>query len=193
VGERGKTLRNIAIIVGLALIVWLLPAGATAADVITNVLSVIFMAGLMFFGYRMYMEHRATLFDLEDRTRVLLYGSAYWKEIIDFAALVRHGVIAAADLELLTWVDDPETAFATLTRQLARIRCDEGIAFAPSRHARQTPQTSSGSTATRCPAASRPVVSSTTSPTSSWPTTTGGRTADISPCQRWRSVPQMPA
>ena len=64
---------------------------------------------------------------------------------------------------------------------------------APSRHARQVPQTSSGSTATRCPAASRPVVSSTTSPTSSCPTTTGGRTADISPCQRWRSVPQMPA
>jgi predicted Rossmann-fold nucleotide-binding protein len=67
------------------------------------------------------------------RIPVLLYGSGYWKEIIDFAALVRHGVIAAADLELLTWVDDPQTAFATLTRQLARIRCDEGIAFAPSR------------------------------------------------------------
>jgi hypothetical protein len=67
------------------------------------------------------------------RIPVLLYGSAYWKEIIDFSALVRHGVIAAADLELLTWVDDPETAFATLARQLARIRCDEGVAFAPSR------------------------------------------------------------
>jgi uncharacterized protein (TIGR00730 family) len=67
------------------------------------------------------------------RIPVLLYGSGYWKEIIDFDALARHGVIAAADLELLTWVDDPGTAFATLTGQLARIRCDEGVAFAPSR------------------------------------------------------------
>ena len=74
--ERNKHLVNIAIIVGLALIVWLLPGGATGAAVISNLLSVIFIAGLCFFGYRMYMEHRVTLFDLEDRMRTVLYGSA---------------------------------------------------------------------------------------------------------------------
>jgi hypothetical protein len=74
--ERGKNLRNIAIIVGLALVVWLLPGGETAARVVSNVLTVIFMGGMLFFGYRMYMEHRVTLFDLEDRMRTLLYASA---------------------------------------------------------------------------------------------------------------------
>ena len=72
--ERGKTFRNIAIIVGLALVVWLLPGGETGANVISNLLSVIFLAGLCFFGYRIYMEHRTTLFDLDDRMRILLYG-----------------------------------------------------------------------------------------------------------------------
>jgi FtsH-binding integral membrane protein len=73
--DRGKHLRNIAIIVVLALVVWLLPGGSTGAAVISNLLSVIFLAGLLFFGYRMYMEHRITLFDLEDRMRTLLYGA----------------------------------------------------------------------------------------------------------------------
>jgi hypothetical protein len=45
---------------------------------------------------------------------VLLYGSAYWNEIIDFQALVRHGVIDAADLGLFTFADDPEAAFGLL-------------------------------------------------------------------------------
>ena len=74
--ERNKNLVNIAIIVALALVVWQLPGGNTGAAVISNVLSVIFLGGLLFFGYRMYMEHRITLFDLEDRTRTILYGSA---------------------------------------------------------------------------------------------------------------------
>lgn len=73
---RGKNLRNIAIIVALALVVWLLPGGDTGAAVISNVLSIIFLGGLLFFGYRMYMEHRTTLFDMEERLRTILYVSA---------------------------------------------------------------------------------------------------------------------
>jgi hypothetical protein len=74
--ERGKHLRNIGIIIVLALILWQVPGGGTAAAVISNLLSVLFISGLLFFGYRMYMEHRVTLFDLDDRMRTLLYGSA---------------------------------------------------------------------------------------------------------------------
>jgi uncharacterized protein (TIGR00730 family) len=48
------------------------------------------------------------------RTRVLLYGSAYWKEIVDFEALARHGMIAREDLALLTYADDPDTALRLL-------------------------------------------------------------------------------
>ena len=34
----------------------------------------ILTAGLLFFGYRLYMEHRATIFGLGDRQRGVLYG-----------------------------------------------------------------------------------------------------------------------
>jgi hypothetical protein len=73
--ERGKNLRNIGIIVGLALAVWLVPGGGTASTTISNLLSIIFVAGLLFFGFRMYMEHRETIFGLEERNRGILYAA----------------------------------------------------------------------------------------------------------------------
>jgi len=51
---------------------------------------------------------------LDRKTRILLYGSAYWKEIVDFDALVRHGMISPEDLELFTFADDPESALGLL-------------------------------------------------------------------------------
>ena len=73
--ERGKTARNVAIIVLLALVVWLVPGGGTGAVTVSNVLSVILFAGLAFFAYRMYMEHRIAIMDMPDRTRTTLYIS----------------------------------------------------------------------------------------------------------------------
>jgi len=70
---------------------------------------------------------------------VLLYGSAYWKEVINFDALVRHGTIAAADLDLFSFVDEPQAALALLKRGIvlppesARAPC-----FARSRHSGST-------------------------------------------------------
>src|SRR5450755_1169071 len=45
---------------------------------------------------------------------VLLYGPDYWREIINFDALLRHGMISREDLNLFQWVDDPTTALALL-------------------------------------------------------------------------------
>ena len=73
--DRAKNIRNILIIVGLALIVWLVPGGGTGSNTIYNLLTIILTAGLLFFGYRLYMEHRATIFGLGDNQRGLLYGS----------------------------------------------------------------------------------------------------------------------
>jgi uncharacterized protein (TIGR00730 family) len=56
---------------------------------------------------------------LDRPVRVILYGSAYWNEIVDFEALVRHGMIGAADLELFRIVDTPAQALAVLQRELA--------------------------------------------------------------------------
>lgn len=73
--ERAKHLRNIAIIVGLALAVWLVPGGDRASMTISNLLTIAFVAGLLFFGYRMYMEHRETIFGLPERQRGILYAA----------------------------------------------------------------------------------------------------------------------
>jgi len=45
---------------------------------------------------------------------ILLYGSSYWKEIVNFEALARHGMILEADLGLFRFADSPEQAFAAL-------------------------------------------------------------------------------
>jgi len=45
---------------------------------------------------------------------IVLYGSKYWKEIINFDALVKYGMISAADLDLYQYADDPQTAFELL-------------------------------------------------------------------------------
>jgi hypothetical protein len=73
--DRNTHLRNIAIVIALAVIVWQLPGGGTAADTISNVLGIIFIGGLLFFGYRMYMEHRDAIFGLEERQRGILYAA----------------------------------------------------------------------------------------------------------------------
>jgi uncharacterized protein (TIGR00730 family) len=50
---------------------------------------------------------------------ILLYGSSYWNEVINFEALVRHGTIAREDLALFQYVDDPATALALLQTGIA--------------------------------------------------------------------------
>lgn len=51
---------------------------------------------------------------LEKKMLVLLYGSKYWKEIINFEALVKYGMIGASDLKLSEYVDDPRAALNLL-------------------------------------------------------------------------------
>jgi uncharacterized protein (TIGR00730 family) len=56
---------------------------------------------------------------LERRVPVVLYGSSYWKEIVDFDALVRHGMIDREDLALFKFADDPASALALLQAGIA--------------------------------------------------------------------------
>ena len=51
---------------------------------------------------------------LSRRTPILLYGSTYWNDVLNFEALVRYGTIAREDLELFTFADDPDGAFSLL-------------------------------------------------------------------------------
>jgi uncharacterized protein (TIGR00730 family) len=61
---------------------------------------------------------------LEKKMVVVLYGSEYWKEILNFDALVRHGMIEEKDLELFSFADDVDTAFGLLETGLTKYYLD---------------------------------------------------------------------
>jgi hypothetical protein len=50
---------------------------------------------------------------------IVLFGTGYWGEVIDFDALVRHGMIDAADVNLVHRTDSVDDAYDWLVRQLA--------------------------------------------------------------------------
>ena len=50
---------------------------------------------------------------------IVMYGSAYWREIINFDALVRHGMISREDLQLFQFADTPAAALALLQAGLS--------------------------------------------------------------------------
>ena len=56
---------------------------------------------------------------IDRRIPVLLYGSSYWNEIINFDALVRHGMISREDLALFQFADDPAAALGLLKAGIA--------------------------------------------------------------------------
>jgi len=42
---------------------------------------------------------------------IVLFGSDYWKRLVNFEVLIEEGVIAAADLDLFQYADEPEVAW----------------------------------------------------------------------------------
>jgi uncharacterized protein (TIGR00730 family) len=55
------------------------------------------------------------------RMPVLIYGSEYWKKVLNFDEMVRWGTISPQDLKLLHYADNPYEAFEFLKRELKRI------------------------------------------------------------------------
>jgi uncharacterized protein (TIGR00730 family) len=64
--------------------------------------------------------------------RILMYGSSYWREILNFDALARHGMISPEDLQLFAFADDPSSAFALLQAWLGPEPARSTPAFAGS-------------------------------------------------------------
>ena len=57
---------------------------------------------------------------LAKKITVVIYGSAYWKNVINLELLAEKGAIAMADLELFQFADTPEEAFALLKAGLTQ-------------------------------------------------------------------------
>jgi uncharacterized protein (TIGR00730 family) len=55
---------------------------------------------------------------------VVIYGSKYWKNVINLELLAEKGAIAVADLELFKFADTPEEAFAVLKAGLTENHLD---------------------------------------------------------------------
>lgn len=72
---------------------------------------------------------------LDQQILIILYGRNYWKEVLNFEALVRHGMIDEADLNLFQWADDPQTALGILQQGLSLETGPVTPAFAKSRKA----------------------------------------------------------
>jgi uncharacterized protein (TIGR00730 family) len=70
---------------------------------------------------------------LERPIPVILYGTSYWNEIINFEALVRHGMIDRKDLGLFQYADDPATALSLLQSTLQAHPDEASPCFAHSR------------------------------------------------------------
>lgn len=66
-------LRNVAIVVALAAVVWLVPGGGDGADLVSQALNAIFIVLVALFLGRMYQQYRAEIFALGDRWRAVLY------------------------------------------------------------------------------------------------------------------------
>jgi uncharacterized protein (TIGR00730 family) len=70
---------------------------------------------------------------LEHRIPIVLYGKAYWQEIVDFDALLRHGMIGKDDLALFSYADEPSAALALIQAGIRHVEDARTPAFAHSR------------------------------------------------------------
>jgi uncharacterized protein (TIGR00730 family) len=96
---------------------------------------VVFPGGFGTFDELFEMLTLAQTRKLDRNILILLYGSTYWKEVINFEALVRHGVIAAQDMSLFSFVDTPREALERLKSSFVLEPADGAAqpAFAKSR------------------------------------------------------------
>jgi len=56
---------------------------------------------------------------LGHRASILLYGSKYWKKLINFDLMIETGTVDEEDLKLFHFADTPQEAFGILKKQLS--------------------------------------------------------------------------
>lgn len=58
---------------------------------------------------------------LKKQIPLILYGSEYWKQVVNFDTLVKYGTISKCDLDLFKICDTVEEAFSYLTEEITRL------------------------------------------------------------------------
>ncbi len=67
--------RNVAIVVAIALVVWLAPGGGEGASFVEQVLSAAFIVLIALIVGRLYRQYRGEIFSLGDAWRLALYAA----------------------------------------------------------------------------------------------------------------------
>ena len=98
--DRTRTARNVFILLVLAAAVWRLPGGAVGERTVSNLISIVFWGGLIFFMYRIYMERRTTLLGWDDRLRLRLYASI---GVMMFAIVATARMFSLGSVGGLAW------------------------------------------------------------------------------------------
>ncbi|HSU18656.1 MAG TPA: TIGR00730 family Rossman fold protein [Acidobacteriaceae bacterium] len=65
---------------------------------------------------------------LAKKITIVIYGSTYWKQVINLEMLAEKGAIALKDLDLFQFADTPEEAFAILKDGLTKYHLDGAAA-----------------------------------------------------------------
>jgi hypothetical protein len=92
--------RNIAIIALVALAIVALPGGGTVAEVVVAVISLAFLAAIVWFGQRLYKENQFTIWSLTTVHRALLYGGI----ALAFATLVATPELTDSGTGTVAWI-----------------------------------------------------------------------------------------
>ncbi len=69
-----RTLRNVAIVMGLALVVAFVPGGGNAADALLTAITMAFLTAIAWTVYVLSRQNQLTLATLSDGRRAILYG-----------------------------------------------------------------------------------------------------------------------
>jgi uncharacterized protein (TIGR00730 family) len=76
---------------------------------------------------------------LAKKITVVIYGSSYWKKVINMDLLAEKGAIALSDMDLFQFADTPEEAFGILREGLEKYHLD-GAATQPEERVPAEPQ-----------------------------------------------------
>ena len=64
---------------------------------------------------------------VEKPLKIIMYGESYWREIVDFDALIEHGMISAPDMKLFDFSSTVDDAFEKITAHVTKYYLNNGI------------------------------------------------------------------